>query len=138
MDGLPPPGPTTRRKILPHEIEAIRGGRGIEGIFIGRPSTWGNPYKIGRDGGRAEVVRKYLEHLNSSGLRKFVGELRGCTLVCFCDLKEQCHGDVLIKLADGPAQNDVALINEDYQAVGTTDDYAQEADKRGNHIEPLS
>ena len=66
MEGLPPPGLTTRRKILPHEIEAIRGGRSIEGTFIGRPSTWGNPFRIGRDGDRAEVVKKYSEYLNAS------------------------------------------------------------------------
>ena len=56
--GFPEPGPTTRRKISMQEIIAVKGGRGIEGVYIGRPSTWGNPYKIGRGGSRSEVVEK--------------------------------------------------------------------------------
>ena len=62
------------RKILPHEIGAVKTGQEIEGIFIGRPSAWGNPYRIGRDGNRGEVIRKFAEHLETSGLKKFVGE----------------------------------------------------------------
>jgi len=27
-------------------------------IYIGRPSKWGNPFKIGRDGSRQEVIQK--------------------------------------------------------------------------------
>jgi hypothetical protein len=27
--------------------------------YIGRPSMWGNPFVIGKDGTRAEVVEKY-------------------------------------------------------------------------------
>jgi len=104
MGGLPPPGPTTRRKILPQEVGAVRKGREIKGIFIGRPSVWGNPYKIGRDGDRVEVIQKFTKHLETSGLRRFVGELRGCELVCYCDLDEACHGDVLIRMADGEVQ----------------------------------
>ena len=32
-----------------------RGG----GYYIGRPSPLGNPFRIGRDGSREEVIRKY-------------------------------------------------------------------------------
>ena len=28
-------------------------------IYIGRPSRWGNPYKIGPDGDRDTVIEKY-------------------------------------------------------------------------------
>ena len=28
-------------------------------IYIGRPSLFGNPFKIGKDGTRAEVIEKY-------------------------------------------------------------------------------
>jgi hypothetical protein len=30
-----------------------------EGIYIGRPSLLGNPFVIGKDGDRAEVIAKY-------------------------------------------------------------------------------
>ncbi len=28
-------------------------------VFIGRPSKWGNPFIIGKDGTREEVLEKY-------------------------------------------------------------------------------
>ena len=91
--------------------------------------------RIGRDGDRAEVVKRYSEYLNASGLKKFVGELRGCTLVCFCDIKERCHGDILIELADGIAVKERLLNNEDYRAIGSTDDYVEETAKRADHLD---
>ena len=61
-------------------------------------------------------------------------------MVCYCDLKEQCHGDVLIQLADSDAQKggtepqlsqNKLLNNEDYRSVGQIDEYAEEHDNRG-------
>ena len=28
-------------------------------VYVGRPSKWGNPFAIGRDGSRDEVIAKY-------------------------------------------------------------------------------
>jgi hypothetical protein len=28
-------------------------------VYVGRPSKWGNPFVIGRDGSRDEVIAKY-------------------------------------------------------------------------------
>ncbi len=28
-------------------------------VYIGRPGKWGNPFEIGKDGNRAEVIEKY-------------------------------------------------------------------------------
>jgi hypothetical protein len=28
-------------------------------VYIGRPSKWGNPFVVGRDGNRLEVIKKY-------------------------------------------------------------------------------
>ncbi|PIW12451.1 MAG: hypothetical protein COW35_01440, partial [Candidatus Infernicultor aquiphilus] len=28
-------------------------------VYIGRPSKWGNPFTIGKDGTRSEVIEKY-------------------------------------------------------------------------------
>lgn len=67
-------------------------------IYIGRPSKWGNPYIIGPDGDREEVIKKYEEHIrNSKILMRALPELVGKTLGCWCPPK-QCHGDVLLKL----------------------------------------
>jgi len=35
--------------------------RSSYGVYIGRPSKWGNPFAVGRDGTRAEVIELY-EH----------------------------------------------------------------------------
>jgi Domain of unknown function (DUF4326) len=72
-------------------------------IFIGRPSKWGNPFIIGRDGSRADVIRKYEEWIvNRPELLACLHELRDKRLGCFCK-PEACHGDVLAFLADNIA-----------------------------------
>ena len=30
-------------------------------VYVGRPSKWGNPFVIGRDGTREEVIAKYRD-----------------------------------------------------------------------------
>jgi hypothetical protein len=32
-------------------------------IHIGRPSNWGNPFVIGRDGNREQVIEKYRAYI---------------------------------------------------------------------------
>ncbi len=49
-------------------------------VYIGRPSKWGNPFNIGRDGTREEVIAKYEKHLKSSGLMDSIHELKGKVL----------------------------------------------------------
>ena len=66
-------------------------------IYIGRGSKWGNPFIIGQDGNREEVINKYENYLlNNPELLNSLHELKGKTLGCFCKPKP-CHGDVLIK-----------------------------------------
>jgi hypothetical protein len=67
-------------------------------VYIGRPSKWGNPFQLGVDGTRAEVIAKYEAWLRSQpDLLRELYELRGKTLACWCKPKP-CHGDVLVKL----------------------------------------
>jgi hypothetical protein len=67
-------------------------------IYIGRPSVWGNPFKIGKDGNREEVITKYKEWVNNQpNLLDKIHTLEGKTLGCWCSPKP-CHGDVLIDL----------------------------------------
>lgn len=68
-------------------------------VYVGRPSIWGNPFTIGRDGTRAEVIAKYREYvLQNSLLLSQLGDLKNKTLGCWCAPKG-CHGDVLAELA---------------------------------------
>ena len=67
-------------------------------VYIGRGSKWGNPFRIGPDGNRDEVIAKYKEWiLMNTDLLSDLPELKGKDLMCFCAPKA-CHGDVLIEL----------------------------------------
>ena len=70
-------------------------------VYIGRGSKWGNPFKIGKDGTRAEVIEKYLYYiLAQPHLLEALHELEGKRLGCYCK-PLACHGDVLIELLKG-------------------------------------
>lgn len=75
---------------------------GFGDVYIGRPSKWGNPFVIGRDGTRTEVIEKYREWILTQDelLAAIPTELKDKRLVCFC-APQACHGDVLAELADG-------------------------------------
>lgn len=71
-----------------------------DAVYVGRPTKWGNPFVIGRDGSRAEVIAKYEERLRASPLMmRELAELRGKSLVCWC-APLPCHADVLLRLAN--------------------------------------
>lgn len=68
-------------------------------VDIMRPGPWGNPFRIGYDGTRAEVVAKHL-HLWRLTLERRPEALRmlaGKTLVCCC-APLACHGDNYVRL----------------------------------------
>lgn len=75
-------------------------------VFIGRPGPFGNPFVIGRNGTRAEVIALYRQYINrftpaAESLRyKVYRELKGKDLACFC-APLPCHGDVLLEIANG-------------------------------------
>lgn len=63
-------------------------------VYVGRPSVYGNPFRIGEGWSRDDVMRKYAEHvltLPDEALRF----LEGKTLGCHCKPKA-CHGDLII------------------------------------------
>lgn len=71
-----------------------------DAIYIGRPSKWGNPYVLGRDGGRELVIDRFRQYLKKNGLLDDVKrELEGKHLVCYCS-PLPCHGDVLLEIAN--------------------------------------
>jgi hypothetical protein len=69
-------------------------------VYIGRGGKWGNPFIIGKDGSREDVIRKYLEWVvNQPALLVALPELKGKVLGCYCK-PAACHGDVLVKLVE--------------------------------------
>ena len=73
-------------------------------VYIGRPargiagSIWANPYVIGKDGTRDEVIEKYRRYvLGKPELLAQLESLRGKVLGCWCS-PQKCHGEILIEL----------------------------------------
>ena len=84
-------------------------------IYIGRGSSkhgfersvWANPFVIGKDGTRDEVIKLFSKHLASSpDLLGRLGELAGLRLLCHCGEREPCHGDALISAFARARQDD--------------------------------
>lgn len=68
-------------------------------VYIGRPSPWGNPFVIGRDGDRAQVIARYRRWISRQpALLARIPTLREKALGCWC-APQPCHGDVLAELA---------------------------------------
>lgn len=75
---------------------------GVKERFPKKGSIWANPFKIGKDGTREEVLEKYEEYIrdkldSDDRLVKKLLKLEGKVLGCWC-YPEKCHGNVLIKL----------------------------------------
>ena len=68
-------------------------------VYVGRPSKWGNPFVLGRDGSRDEVIRKFRVWIvTQPALMSALHELRGKDLISCAP--ESCHADVLAELAN--------------------------------------
>lgn len=73
-----------------------------DAIYVGRPSKWGNPARIGEGISRDMAIDLYRGYLNTAQGQKLlesIGELKGKDLVCWC-APLSCHADILLKLAN--------------------------------------
>lgn len=77
---------------------------------VARPSIYGNPYRVGKDGTPEECVARYRRDIETvlageDGLHKalmasLLRDIRGKNLACWCKLDKPCHADVLLDLAN--------------------------------------
>jgi hypothetical protein len=87
----------------PRILNARVVGRSAPGaVYVGRPSPFGNPFEIGRDGTRDEVIEKHIEWLRERPftVERIRRELAGKDLICWC-APARCHAEVLRDLALG-------------------------------------
>lgn len=86
---------------MPRVLNKHRGALTPHHVYIGRPTKWGNPFIIGHDGTREEVVAKYEAWIRKQPALMAAArrELRGKDLACWCS-PLVCHGDVLLKIAN--------------------------------------
>ena len=67
--------------------------------YVGRPSRWGNPWKVTDDYPLGLVLHMYEIWLKTR-LRSepdFLEPLRGYNLSCYCPLDQACHADILLE-----------------------------------------
>jgi hypothetical protein len=88
-------------------IRVARKGQGLGGVYVGRPTPLGNPFRLEREDQREEVVARYalwLEGELRQGNREVARALEelyrklkrqgALTLLCFC-APRRCHGEVI-------------------------------------------
>lgn len=73
-------------------------------VAIDRSSPFGNPFYLGKDGGRAEVLAKYRTYFykrvdEDAEFRRKVLALRGLKLGCWCS-PLLCHGMIIAEYID--------------------------------------
>lgn len=74
-------------------------------VRIDRHSIFGNPFKVGADGDRKQVLQKYKDYFYhrleiDDKFREQVDGLKGKILGCWC-FPDLCHGMVIIEYLDG-------------------------------------
>lgn len=96
---------------------------GLPIVYVGRPTKWGNPFKVTGQKGHWFVLndlnepvvtfdekkdaiyfavdnyRENILHEQSLGLVN-LNELKGKNLSCWCKIGEKCHADILLELAN--------------------------------------
>ena len=76
--------------------------------YIGRGSIFGNPFVIGKDGNRQQVIEKYEKYLvNNTIVLDAIYKLpKDAILGCFCvetsinfiRKNKRCHGEIILKI----------------------------------------
>ena len=100
--GTSVPHGSTRAFIPKGRSKVVHCRRSPFDVYIGRPSPWGNPFIIGRDGDRKQVIARYRQWvLTQPQLLRMLPSLQGKILGCWCK-PLACHGDVLVELANQP------------------------------------
>ena len=78
----------------------VHCSRATYDIYVGRPSVWGNPFVVGKDGTREECIERYRTWIvTQAELIGRLHELEGKVLACWCAPKP-CHGEVLVELVE--------------------------------------
>lgn len=94
-------------------------------VYVGRPTKWGNPYKVGLSGcgcrsagecmhdlfrcqDAAEAVAMFSHIAGPKMFARAQAELRGKNLACWCLLDQPCHADVLLSIANLPRTSNLS------------------------------
>jgi len=87
---------------------------GLPIVYVGRPSKWGNPFKVKTEvfgihskwkkwlDDINDVIKHYELYIKDKIERKEldIKKLKGKNLACWCKIGDPCHADILLKLAN--------------------------------------
>lgn len=96
-----------------------------EGVYIGRPSKWQNPFPVTQALPRGQAVLRFNEWLATQPalIEEAKRELKGKNLICFC-APQSCHGDTWLRLVndlvDEPTPFERYRANQPLSAYGYT------------------
>lgn len=87
---------------LPRVINLRDEGLPVSAVYVGRPSAFGNPFKVGPGCSNRQAVDKFRDWLfrKPELVAKVRRELKGRELACWC-WPRPCHADVLRRVAAG-------------------------------------
>lgn len=87
---------------MPKVLNKKNCGHQPGGVYVGRPSKWGNPFPIGNGWLRKDVIVQYDLWLRQHPemIEKAKQELKGKDLICWC-APLPCHADILLRVANG-------------------------------------
>lgn len=82
------------------------------GVSVMRPSVFGNPFRIGRDGTRDQVCDQFEEYVlqHPDLITRAKRELKGKNLICCCKLKSKeirCHADTWLRIVNEVSEDDM-------------------------------
>ena len=84
-------------------------------VYVGRPTTWGNPFTIDCDAFEFSFAMPWQNPINIEQVlddyREYVivwemissnwaKQLKGKNLACWCPLDQPCHADILLEMAN--------------------------------------
>lgn len=77
-------------------------------VLVDRTTKFGNPFEIGKDGTRSEVIAKFKQFVlsNPEYIKMVKQELKGKVLGCWCDPKP-CHASILAEIANDTLEEDL-------------------------------
>jgi DNA polymerase-1 len=86
---------------MPNIFPAKHAAQHPSAALVQRPTKWGNPFVIGRDGTREEVVAKHAAWVvKQPWLMSSLWEISGKDLLCCAE--RPCHAETLLVLANPP------------------------------------
>lgn len=86
-------------RVLNKRLQAVA----LNGVYVGRPSPWGNPFSMHEESGRDAACDRFEAYATKRHAEDptWLAPLRGKDLVCWC-APRRCHADTLLRLANEP------------------------------------